>query len=148
MFNRSIILGNLTRDVEIKYTASGTAIGSTGIASTKKFKAADGSDKEEVLFIDLSLFGRSAEIANQYLHKGSKVLVEGRIKLDQWTKEDGQKMSRHSIIVESLKMLDSKNDSQQQHEEQKQDEYQPHREEQPQQPPFPTMDDGNENIPF
>jgi single-strand DNA-binding protein len=69
-----------------------------------------GESKEEVLFVDLTFFGRTAEIANQYLKKGSKVLVEGKLKLDQWTDKNGSKRSKHSITVENLQMLDSKSE--------------------------------------
>lgn len=105
MYNKIILAGNLTRDIEIKYTQSGSAIGNTAIATSRKFKAANGEQKEETLFIDLTFFGRTAEIANQYLRKGSKVLVDGRLKLDQWTAEDGTKRSRHSVTVENLQMI-------------------------------------------
>jgi single-strand DNA-binding protein len=111
MFNKIILAGNLTRDVEVKYTSSSLAIGNTGIAVNKKFKNKMGENKEEVLFVDLTFFGRTAEIANQYLKKGSKVLVEGKLKLDQWTDTSGQKRSKHSITVESMQMLDSKKES-------------------------------------
>lgn len=111
MFNKVIIVGNLTRDLELKYIQSGTAIGNTGIASTRKFKGGDGSMKEEVLFVDITFFGRTAEVANQYLKKGSKLLVEGRLKLDSWTDQNGGKRSKHSIVVENMTMLDSKSAS-------------------------------------
>lgn len=110
MYNKIILAGNLTRDIEIKYTQSGSAIGNTAIATSRKFKSATGEQKEEVLFIDLTFFGRTAEIANQYLRKGSKVLVDGRLKLDQWTAQDGSKRSRHSVTVENLQMLGSKDE--------------------------------------
>jgi len=112
MYNKIILAGNLTRDVEIKYTQGGSAIGNTGIATNRKFKSQTGEQREEVLFVDLTFFGRTAEIANQYLRKGSKVLVDGRLKLDQWTAQDGSKRSKHSVTVESLQMLGSKNDPQ------------------------------------
>lgn len=111
MYNKIILAGNLTRDIEIKYTQSGSAIGNTAIATSRKFKSATGEQKEEVLFIDLTFFGRTAEIANQYLKKGSKVLVDGRLKLDQWTAQDGSKRSRHSVTVENLQMLGSKDEA-------------------------------------
>ncbi len=111
MFNKAIIVGNLTRDIELKYIQSGTAIGNAGIASTRKFKGGDGQMKEEVLFVDITFFGRTAEVANQYLKKGSKVLVEGRLKLDSWTDQNGGKRSKHSIVVENMTMLDSKGSS-------------------------------------
>jgi len=113
MFNRVILVGNLTRDVEVRYTSSGMAIGKTGIATNRRFKSQTGEQKDEVMFIDLTFFGRTAEVANQYLKKGSKVLVEGRLILEQWVAQDGTKRSRHSVTVESMQMLDSKADGQQ-----------------------------------
>ena len=109
MYNKIILQGNLTKDIEIKYSSGGSAIASSTIATSRKFKSAAGEQKEETLFVDLTFFGRTAEIANQYLRKGSKVLVDGRLKLDQWTDKQGQKRSKHSVIVENLQMLDSKN---------------------------------------
>jgi len=106
MYNRVILVGNLTRDVEIRYTPSGTAIGKVGIATNRRFKNASGEQQDETMFIDLTFFGRTAEIANQYLRKGSKVLVEGRLVLEQWTAQDGTKRSKHSVTVENLQMLD------------------------------------------
>jgi len=114
MYNKIILAGNLTRDIEIRYTQGGSAIGNTAIATTRKFKSQSGEQKEETLFVDLTFFGRTAEIANQYLRKGSKVLVDGRLKLDQWTAQDGTKRSKHSVTVESLQMLGNKDDTQHQ----------------------------------
>lgn len=108
MFNKVIIIGNLTRDVELRYLPSGSALATIGLASNHRFKKQDGSDGEEVCFIDVKLFGRSAEVANQYLKKGSKVLIEGRLTLESWTDQSGAKKSRHTIIAESMKMMDSK----------------------------------------
>ena len=112
MYNKVILVGNLTRDVEIRYTQSGSALAKVGIATSRKFKV-NGEQREEVMFIDLTFFGRTAEVANQYLRKGSKVLVEGRLILEQWVAQDGTKRSRHSVTVESMQMLDSRADSQQ-----------------------------------
>ena len=112
-YNKIILVGNLTRDIELKYTQAGSAIANTAIATSRKFTN-NGEKKEEVCFVDITFFGRSAEVANQYLHKGSKILVEGRLKLDQWTDQNGQKRSKHSVIVESMQMLDSRSDNQQQ----------------------------------
>jgi len=111
MYNKIILAGNLSKDIEIRYTQGGTAIANTAIATTRKFKGADGTPKEEVLFVDVTFFGRSAEVANQYLRKGSKVLLDGRLKLDQWTAQDGSKRSKHSVSVESMQMLGSKNEA-------------------------------------
>ena len=111
MYNKVILVGNLTRDLEVRYTQSGTAIGNTGIATNRKWKDQSGEQKEEVMFIDITFFGRTAEIANQYLRKGSKVLVEGRLVLEQWTAQDGSKRSKHSVTVQEMKMLDSRGDN-------------------------------------
>ena len=107
-YNKIILMGFLAREVEVKYTQSGTAIANTAIAATRKYKTSTGEQKEEVLFIDISFFGRTGEIANQYLHKGSKLLIEGRLHLDQWTDKNGNKRSKHSVSVENLQMLDTK----------------------------------------
>ncbi len=112
MYNKVVLVGNLTRDVEVRYSGSGSAIGKVGIATSHKWKSQTGEQKEEVMFVELTFFGRTAEIANQYLRKGSKVLVDGRLVLEQWTAQDGSKRSRHSITVESMKMLDNKGDNQ------------------------------------
>jgi len=108
MYNKIILQGNLSKDIEIRYSQGGSAIANTAIATTRKFKAQDGTQKEEVLFVDVTFFGRTAEIANQYLRKGSKVLLDGRLKLDQWTDKQGQKRSKHSVSIENLTILDSK----------------------------------------
>ncbi len=108
MFNKIILVGNLTRDIKVRFSSSNLAIGNTGIATNKKFKSQRGEEKEEVMFIDITFFGRTAEIASQYLKKGSKVLVEGRLKLDRWTDQGGKKRSKHSLVVESMKMLGGK----------------------------------------
>lgn len=108
MFNKIILVGNLTRDIELRYAQSGTAIAKTAIATSRKFTS-NGEKKEEVCFVDITFFGRSAEVANQYLRKGSKILVEGRLNFEQWSDQNGQKRSKHSVIVETMQMLDSKN---------------------------------------
>jgi single-strand DNA-binding protein len=113
MFNKIILVGNLTRDIELRYTQGGTAVSSTAIATSRKFKAQDGTQKEEVCFVDITFFGRTAEIANQYLKRGSKVLVEGRLKLDQWTDQSGGKRSKHTVTVDNLQMLGSRDDNNQ-----------------------------------
>lgn len=113
MFNKVILVGNLTRDIELRYTQGGTAVASTAIATSRKFKAQDGTQKEEVCFVDITFFGRTGEIANQFLKRGSKALVEGRLKLDQWTDQSGAKRSKHSVSVETMQMLDSKPSSSQ-----------------------------------
>jgi single-strand DNA-binding protein len=110
MFNRVILVGNLTRDIELRYSQSGSAIAKTAIATSRKFTV-NGERREEVCFIDITFFGRSGEIANQYLRKGSKVLVEGRLTFEQWVDQNGAKRSKHSVTVENMQMLDSKGDT-------------------------------------
>ena len=110
MYNKVVLVGNLTKDIELRYSQSGMAIAKTAIATSRKFTS-NGEKKEEVMFIDLTFFGRSAEVANQYLRKGSKVLIDGRIQFDQWVDQNGGKRSKHSVAVESMQMLDSKNDN-------------------------------------
>lgn len=108
MFNKVILVGNLTRDVEIRFSQGGLGIAKTGLATNRRFKSNTGEQKEEVCFIDITFFGRSAEVANQYLRKGSKILVEGRLQFEQWNDQNRQKRSKHSVIAETMQMLDSK----------------------------------------
>lgn len=109
--NKVVLIGNLTRDIELRYTQSGYCVGNSGIAVTRKFKNAQGETVEETCFIDLKFFGRTAEVANQYLRKGSKLAVEGRLKLEQWQDQSGQNRSKHVVEVESLEMLGSPQNS-------------------------------------
>jgi single-strand DNA-binding protein len=111
MFNKIILVGNLTRDIELRYSQGGMGIAKTAIATSRKFTA-NGEKKEEVCFVDITFFARSAEIANQYLRKGSKILVEGRLNFEQWADQNGQKRSKHSVVVETMQMLDSKGENQ------------------------------------
>jgi len=112
MYNKVILVGNLTRDVELKYTPSGTAIAKFGLATNRTYKDnMTGENKQEVMFIDVTVFGRSAEVANQYLAKGRRVLVEGRLVLDQWVDSTGQKRSKHSIVAEKVQFMDTKSQS-------------------------------------
>jgi len=137
MFNKIILVGNLTRDIELKYSQSGTGIAKSAIATSRKFTS-NGEKKEEVCFVDITFFGRSAEVANQYLRKGSKILVEGRLNFEQWVDQNGQKRSKHSVIVETMQMLDSKGDNQQSNVQSNQQ--QPNQYQQPQQRPQPTYE--------
>lgn len=104
MFNKIVLVGHLTRDIELRYTQGGAAIGSCGIAVTRKFSV-NGEKREETCFIDIAFFGKQAEIANQYLGKGSKLLIEGHLKFDQWTDNNGQNRSKHSVAVKNMEML-------------------------------------------
>jgi len=112
MFNKVIMIGNLTRDIELKYIPNGAAIAKSAIATSHKYKTQTGEQKEEVCFLDFDVFGKSAEILNQYVRKGSKVMLEGRLILNRWTAQDGTNRSNHTLRVENFKFLDSKNDNQ------------------------------------
>ena len=111
MYNKVIMIGNLTRDIELKYIPSGAAVAKSAIATSHKYKTQTGEQKEEVCFLDFNVFGKQAEILNQYVRKGSKVMLEGRLVFEQWTAQDGSNRSRHSLRVENFKFLDSKSDS-------------------------------------
>lgn len=112
MFNKVILIGNLTKDIEFQYLqGSNTPLAKGGIATSYKYKGNDGIAKEETCFLDFSIFGRTAEVANQYLHKGSKVMLEGRLTFDQWQdQQTGQNRSKHTLRVDNMKMLGSKNE--------------------------------------
>lgn len=111
MFNKTIMIGNLTKDIDMRITQNGAALAKSSIATSYKYKNKDGSNKEETCFIDFNIFGRSAEVANQYLKKGSKVMLEGRLVFEQWIDDKGNNRNKHSLRVETLKMLGSKNDT-------------------------------------
>lgn len=111
MYNRVIIVGNLTRDVEFKYLSTGNPIANLGLASNRRYKRQDGTQVDETCFIDVKIFGRTAEVANQYLRKGSKVLIEGRLNYESWSDATGAKKSKHTITADNLQMLDSKSSS-------------------------------------
>jgi len=98
----------LTKDVDLRYTGAGTAIASISVASSEKFKDASGEQKENTCFVEVSAFGKLAEICNQYLSKGSRIYIQGKLGLDQWTAQDGTKRSRHKITLSSMEMLDTK----------------------------------------
>lgn len=102
-FNRVILVGNLTRDVVVKYTQSQTAVTEIGLAVNDRVKR-QGEWIDETTFVDITLWGRTAEIAGEYLSKGSPVLVEGRLKLDQW-EQDGQKRYKLRVVGERMQML-------------------------------------------
>src|SRR4051794_40300845 len=103
-FNRVILLGNLTRDIEVRYLQSGMAVTEIGLAVNDRRKNQTGEWVEETTFVDITLWGRTAEVAGEYLTKGSPVLIEGRLKLDQWEK-DGQKHSKLKVTGDLLQML-------------------------------------------
>ena len=103
-FNRVVLLGNLTRDVEVRYLQSGMAVTDVGLAVNDRRKNQAGEWTEETTFVDVTLWGRTAEVAGEYLSKGSPILVEGRLKLDTW-ETDGQKRSKLKVVGERMQMV-------------------------------------------
>jgi len=106
--NKVLLVGNLTRDPELRYLQSGTAVCDFGIAVNRNFRTASGEQKEEVLFVDVTAWGKQAEVVSEFLQKGRPVFVEGRLKLDQWTGQDGQKRSKISVVLERFQFMDAR----------------------------------------
>ncbi len=112
-YNRVILMGNLTRDPQLRYLPSQMAVVDIGLAVNHKYKTSQGEDREEVMFIDCTAFGKQAEVINQYCQKGRPLLVEGRLKLDNWDdKQTGQKRSKHKITIEGFQLLGGRDSGQ------------------------------------
>ncbi|QDU46660.1 Single-stranded DNA-binding protein [Symmachiella dynata] len=111
-YNRVILIGNLTRDPEVRYIPSGTAVSELGLAVNRTwFDKQSNSRKEETTFVDVTLWGREAEVAGEYLSKGRPVLIEGRLQLDTWEdKQSGQRRSKLRVVCERMQMLGSRGD--------------------------------------
>ena len=107
-YNKVLLMGNLTRDVELKYTPSNQAVANIGLAVNRRYKTAEGEQREETTFVDCEAWGRTAEVMNQYLSKGRPVFIEGRLKLETWTDKDGGKRSKHRVVVENFQFVDSR----------------------------------------
>src|SRR4051812_32628279 len=107
-FNKVILVGNLTRDPELRYTPKGMAIAKVGLAINRSWNSETGEKKEEVTFVDVDIFGRTAENVAQYMKKGRPILIEGRLRLDQWDdKQTGQKRSKLGVVAETVQFLGS-----------------------------------------
>ena len=107
-FNKVVLVGNLTRDPELRYTPKGTAIAKIGLAVNRVWTNEAGEKKEEVTFVDVDVFGRTAENVGQYMRKGRPILIEGRLRLDQWDdKQTGQKKSKLGVVAETVQFLGS-----------------------------------------
>ena len=104
-FNKVLLMGNLTRDPQLSYLPSQTAVVEFGLATNRKWKGQDGSMKEETCFVDCQAFGKTAENINKYCKKGNPLFVEGRLKFDSWTAQDGTKRSKHRVTVENFQFL-------------------------------------------
>lgn len=106
--NKVMLMGNLTRDIELRHTNSNLAIAKIGLAVNRRWKSESGEQREETTFVDCEAFGRTAEVMSQYLAKGRPVFIEGRLKLDQWEDKEGQKRSKMVVVVEGFQFIDSK----------------------------------------
>src|SRR5829696_6565374 len=105
-FNKVLLMGNLTRDPQLKYLPSQTAVAEFGLACNRKFRTANGEDREEVTFVDITAFGKQAEVINQYMTKGKPIFIEGRLKLDQWEdKNGGGKRSKLTVVVDNFQFI-------------------------------------------
>jgi single-strand DNA-binding protein len=103
--NKVILVGNLTKDPETKFLPSGQAVSNLRLACNRKFKAANGEWKDEVTYVSIEVWGKQAENCQEYLRKGSPVLIEGRLKLKEWTTQDGQKRSMLEVVAERVQFL-------------------------------------------
>ncbi len=109
-FNKVILMGNLTRDPELRVTAGGHSICKLGLATSRVYTTKDGERREETTFVDIDAFGKQAEVISKYMRKGRPIMVEGRLKLDQW-ESDGQKRSKLSVVLENFQFLGSRDDN-------------------------------------
>jgi len=108
-FNKVILMGNLTRNPELRYTPNGTPVASFGLAMSRRFKQGE-ELKEEVCFVDIVVFGKQAEHCGQYLSKGNGAIVEGRLQQRRWETEDGQKRSKHEVVAQSVTFMPKRQD--------------------------------------
>ena len=106
--NKVFLMGNLTRDVELKYTPSNQPVATFGLAMNRRYKTKDGENREETTFVDCEAWARTAEVMSEYLSKGRPVFIEGRLKLDQWQDKDGNKRSKLRVVVENFQFVDSR----------------------------------------
>jgi len=107
-YNRVLLMGNLTRDPELRYLPSNMPVVGFGMAVNRRWKNQQGEQQEEVMFIDCDAFGRTAELINQFFRKGRPIFIEGRLKLDQWQDKDGNKRSKHKVIIDNFDFVDTK----------------------------------------
>jgi single-strand DNA-binding protein len=111
-FNKVLLMGNLTRDIELRHTSNNQAVARIGIAVNRRWKTPEGENREETTFVDCEAWGRTAEVMSQYLTKGRPVFLEGRLKLDQWEdKETKEKRSKIVVVVENFQFVDSRGDN-------------------------------------
>lgn len=107
-YNKVLLMGNITRDIELKHTASNQAVATIGLAVNRRYKTKEGEDREDVTFVDCEAWGRTAEVIHQYFGKGKPIFVEGRLKLDQWEDKDGKKQSKLRVVIEGFEFVESR----------------------------------------
>jgi len=103
--NKAMLIGNLTRDVELKYTASGAAVANFGLAVNRTYTNSDGEKMDDVCYMDIVAWNRLAEVAGEYLSKGQPIFVEGRLQMDTWEQEDGQKRTKLKVVAQNIQFL-------------------------------------------
>jgi single-strand DNA-binding protein len=109
-FNKVLLMGNLTRDPELRYTANNTPVCQIGVAANRRWRDQNGEMQEEVVFVDCDAWGRTAETINQYLRKGRPIFIEGRLRLDQWQDKEGNNRSRLKVVIDNFQFIDSRSD--------------------------------------
>lgn len=107
-YNKVLLMGNITRDIELKHTPSNQAVATIGLAVNRRYKTKEGEDREDVTFVDCEAWGRTAEVIHQYFGKGKPIFVEGRLKLDQWEDKDGKKQSKLRVVIEGFEFVESR----------------------------------------
>ncbi len=141
--NRVFLMGNLTRDPELRYLPSNTPVVKIGVAVKRRWRNQQGEQQEETTFVDCESFGRQAEVINQYLRKGRPIFIEGRLRLDQWQDKEGNNRSRMKVVIENFQFVDSRGDGegggQGGHSESRGGANQP--------PPGPAMSDPHQPVP-
>lgn len=110
-FNKVMLMGNLTRDVEVRHTSNNQAVANFGLAVNRKFKAGDGQMREDVTFVDCEAWGRTGENVGKFFAKGRPIFVEGRLRLNQWQDREGNNRSKLLVVVESFEFVDSRSES-------------------------------------
>jgi len=107
-YNRVLLMGNLTRDIELRHTAQNQPVANVGIAVNRRWRSREGEDREETTFVDCEAWGRTAEVMSQYLSKGRPVFIEGRLRLDQWQDKEGKNQSKLRVVIEAFEFIDSR----------------------------------------
>lgn len=147
-FNKVILLGNLTRDPELRVTPAGQSICKIAVATTRVFNDKEGNQREETTYIDIDSFGRQAEVISQYFTKGKPILVEGRLRLDQWETNEGEKRNKLKVMLESFTFVGSKASNENNAEQNYEQHSPPVRNKKMDTPSHADFDDNADNAPF